>query len=134
MTLIEKIPPWNFQARVISVDPDGTLSICAYAKEKIGNFSSFNNLCSSLNYFDSLEKKLIGNIEECKGCPIEGFCIGNCYITSELIKNNIKNFNYLCEIQKLATYILSFIFFIKRSYLKLDRLYFRCFSNNNFII
>lgn len=95
-----------FQARVISINPDGTLSICAYAKEKIGNFSSFNNLWSSLNYLNSLEKNWIGDIEECKGCSIEGFCIGNCYITRESTKNNIKNFNYRCEVQKLATYKL----------------------------
>lgn len=61
----------------ISVSPNGTVYPCSVLPINLGDIRQLPNLFSSPGYRSLLQRRA-GNIEMCKGCEIEGICLGGC--------------------------------------------------------
>ena len=94
-----------FVGRGISVSPSGDILLCSYSGTKIGKINELDQLFQSEKFRSCILSRAIGNIEACKGCEIEGQCLGGCFITSEYgqyVKSD-NAFQYRCEIYRQAT-------------------------------
>ncbi|MEK7506933.1 MAG: radical SAM protein [Patescibacteria group bacterium] len=94
-----------FIGRGISVLPSGEIVLCTYSGKKFGSIDDLKGYFNNPELKTFLFSRAIGNIEECKGCEIEGQCMGGCFLTPEYcnLTNSSEAFNYRCEIYKLAT-------------------------------
>ncbi|NQT50241.1 radical SAM protein [Candidatus Kuenenbacteria bacterium] len=99
-----------FTGRGISVLATGDIVPCSYSATKVGHIDEFESIFSSALYRSLVSSRIIGKIETCKGCEIEGQCIGGCYITTEYgnCLGSDETFIYRCEIfKKITQYLLS---------------------------
>lgn len=94
-----------FTGMGISVLPSEEIVLCTYSGKKLGNISDLKSYFNNPELKTFLFSRAIGNIEECRGCEIEGQCMGGCFLTPEYcnLANSSKAFDYRCEIYRLAT-------------------------------
>lgn len=87
--------------REISIDPDGCIFPCSGQEILLGTLDKFEEIFRSENY-KSLTKRRAGNIDNCNGCEIEGFCAGGCL--AELMSESGKSKGEYrdCDLQKLT--------------------------------
>jgi len=97
-----------FTGRGISILPSGDVLLCSYSATKIGNIDNLAEVLRSDRFRKFITSRAIGNIEACRGCVIEGQCIGGCCITSEYGHHtgSMEAFYYRCELYRRATQIL----------------------------
>lgn len=88
----------------IVVDREGFISPCGYSRIKLSKLANFVNLVKNEQYIEFVKSNLRGNIEQCKGCEIEGVCKGGCMISRE--DNNSNVFEYRCKLYKNMTKLL----------------------------
>lgn len=66
------------------VSPSGDIYGCGYSTIKLGNLSEIGSFHASGGAYENFVRKhLVGSIDMCKGCIIEGQCAGGCNITQE---------------------------------------------------
>lgn len=82
------------------VSPSEEVYVCGYSSNNFANLSKSDILISAA-YQKLIKNKMVGRIERCKGCSIEGQCIGGCYITEEFNNLNKESaLNYNCELYR----------------------------------
>lgn len=85
------------------VSPSEEVYVCGYSSNNFANLSKSDILISTA-YQELIKNKMVGRIERCKGCSIEGQCIGGCYITEEFNNLNKESaLNYNCELYRRMT-------------------------------
>jgi len=94
-----------FTGRGISVLPSGDIVICSYSGIKLGTINDLEAMFASDQLQSFISSRAAGNIPACRGCELEGQCMGGCYLTPEYgdYTGSQAAFNYRCEIFKLAT-------------------------------
>ncbi len=97
-----------FTGMGISVSPSGIVLPCSYSRTELGTVEGLDDIFQSDSFRSLITSRVIGNIKACKGCEIEGQCMGGCYITSEYGKytNSLEAFWYRCEVFKKVTHSL----------------------------
>ncbi|EMB47812.1 MULTISPECIES: radical SAM protein [Treponema] len=80
--------------------PDKTISFCSYTPERI-RFSSINELKSNKNFIEIIRSKSVGQLTRCKGCSLEGSCIGGCHAAFNTMNNKLQK--YRCSLYKEGT-------------------------------
>ncbi|MFA5178010.1 MAG: radical SAM protein [Candidatus Paceibacterota bacterium] len=92
----------------LCVNSQGEIYPCGYSNYKIGNIEKFNNLFKkNSKYCNFVKNKMIGEVKSCKGCSIEGQCIGGCAITREFADiNKTAKIEKMCEFYQSMTRIL----------------------------
>lgn len=97
-----------FTGQGMAVRPSGEIVICAYSMIKIGQIEDIPTLVDSPVFRSLVSSRAVGNIPECKGCSIEGFCIGGCFLTTEYGRavGTDDAFRYRCAIYRRATELL----------------------------
>lgn len=89
--------------RSVCVNPAGEIFLCGYSAKQIAKLDT-NGITLDENYFNIIAKRMAGEIKRCMGCPIEGQCIGGCYISEEfdaLDKNAALSYN--CNLYRRMT-------------------------------
>lgn len=83
-----------------SIDPEGDILPCSGLDIKLGDIENFKEVFSTNQYLE-LVSRSSGNIKECDGCEIEGYCAGGCY--AELLSDSGKKSGEYrdCDLQKL---------------------------------
>lgn len=78
---------------------------CGYSNVKIGNiFENPEVLYLSKAYNEFVVNRMVGSMEECFGCMIEGQCMGGCNITREFTKSNGgSSITRMCELYRGMT-------------------------------
>ncbi len=94
-----------FTGRGISVLPSGELVSCSYSATKLGTIGDFEGMFRLPAFQAFTASRAAGNIEACRGCEIEGQCMGGCYLTPEYGQyiGSQAAFDYRCALYKLAT-------------------------------
>ena len=89
----------------LSVNPEGNIFICGHTSSLLGSIEDLEStLAYNSPYYKLVESRLPGNDPACFGCPIEGFCAGQCQITKEVaMATGNRRFDYLCEFYRQAT-------------------------------
>jgi len=85
------------------VSPSEEVFICGYSAGKFADLSK-EAIISSNIYRSIVSNRLVGRVERCRGCIIEGQCIGGCHITEEfgdLTKKTALQYN--CELYRQMT-------------------------------
>jgi len=85
------------------VSPSEEVFICGYSGKPFADLSKEEIKASSV-YNDIVTGRLAGGIERCKGCSIEGQCLGGCFITEEF--NDLKKeaaLSYNCFLYRKMT-------------------------------
>ncbi|MDP9686552.1 UNVERIFIED_ORG: uncharacterized protein J2W82_000200 [Pseudomonas mohnii] len=68
---------------LVCVEPSGDLFPCPEGSRiKIGTVHDFKNIPTSTGYH-KIASRITGNLEQCKGCDVEGLCRGGCAGESE---------------------------------------------------
>ncbi len=103
---------YSVRGESIAVTTEGKIKPCIYSKEMYsGNkLIEINTLPAYKSFLISM---WVGNIKECRGCPIEGVCLGGCYLSR--IMPNKEVFKYRCFLYKKLTRLL-IIDFLKKNY------------------
>lgn len=70
----------------ISVEPSGAIYVCSRTAKPIGHVERFSELFKEPGYI-SASMNIVGNILSCRGCDLEGLCLGGCMATSESSKS-----------------------------------------------
>lgn len=85
----------------VSIDPEGNIFSCCSLDTKLGTLDNIRDIFKSTDYKELISRRP-GNINQCKGCEIEGPCAGGCL--AEVVWNSGGvNGNYpSCEQQKLV--------------------------------
>jgi uncharacterized protein len=97
--------------KTMDVLPDGSLYGCSYTNLKLGNLDQFkqgdspSKLMRSPLFTAMLDSRRIGQIEECRGCELEGVCGGGCFATAlhAQKKNNQSITRYRCDLYRQIT-------------------------------
>ena len=85
------------------VSPSEEIFICGYSGKKFSSLSQ-EEILSSKTYDCIVTGRLAGRIKRCKDCPIEGQCIGGCFITEEFNDLDKKAaLSYNCELYQRMT-------------------------------
>lgn len=85
------------------VSPSEEVYICGYSSNNFASLSKLEILNSAI-YQEIIKGRMVGRIEKCKGCSIEGQCIGGCYITEEFNGLNKESaLDYNCELYRRIT-------------------------------
>lgn len=94
-----------FTGRGISVLPSGDIVSCSYSGTKLGTINNLEAMFASDRFQSFISSRAAGNITACRGCEIEGQCMGGCYLTPEYCcyTGSQDAFEYRCEIFKIAT-------------------------------
>lgn len=95
------------KGEIIAVDNNGKYHICPYSDSKFQH-NDITKIRNSDEYHSLITDNLVGNIDECINCEIEGMCIGGCYITREYSKrkSDPSIFSSRCELYKKITFEL----------------------------
>lgn len=89
--------------RSICVNPIGEIFLCGYSAKQIANFN-LGDIKLNDSYYNIIAERMAGEIQRCIGCPIEGQCIGGCYISEEFNDlNNNAALNYNCSLYRRMT-------------------------------
>lgn len=89
------------------VNPEGNIYLCGYSSGILGNIfrdSPKEILGEKSRYYQIVSSRMPGEILNCKGCAIEGQCVGGCYVALETErhqKNNVVARN--CELYRIMT-------------------------------
>jgi len=98
---------WCAAATGHSIDilPSGQVSRCCYSTKNFGNFSQIAHIINSTEWEKFIIDHSYGNIKRCKGCEIEGACLGGCFLTEESDAFNDKDqlLYHRCELFKYMT-------------------------------
>lgn len=71
----------------ICVSPTGNIYACGYSTSQIGDVHNFHDLFNTKSRYMSLvSDRVIGSMDMCRGCMIEGQCAGGCHITQEFAR------------------------------------------------
>lgn len=74
----------GIQGRSFSVGSDGNMHICGYSETSLGHFSEMQaNISPGGKLYELVKSRLVGQVEGCRGCEIEGACAGQCFVTCE---------------------------------------------------
>ncbi|MGE5344200.1 MAG: radical SAM protein [Candidatus Omnitrophota bacterium] len=94
----------------ISVEPSGDIFPCRAMATHLGHIATFDELLRSETY-SHVVMRTYNNVAECRGCPIEGFCQGECLGNAEEKFNDIYRVdNVYCDIyRKINHKIISLI-------------------------
>ena len=85
------------------ISPSEEVYICGYSSNNFARLSK-SDILTSTTYQEITNNKMVGRIERCKGCSIEGQCIGGCYITEEFDNLNKESaLKYNCELYRRMT-------------------------------
>jgi len=88
----------------ISVDPKENLFICNYSSRSVGNLSDINRIFDeNSKYLQLINAHLPGRNPICYDCVIEGTCVGQCEVSSEVNISGCKNFRFLCDFYRGIT-------------------------------
>gem|GEM_PF-587883 len=85
------------------VNPSEDVFICGYSAKKFASLSRAAIISSDI-YKNIVSARMVGNIDRCKNCIIEGQCVGGCHITEEFgeVGNNLA-LQYNCELYRTMT-------------------------------
>jgi len=97
--------------KTIDVMPDGSLYSCSYTDLKLGNLWQFAGkgppslLTNTPRFRAMLDSQRIGQIDQCRGCELEGVCGGGCYATTAhaLKKKDDRIIAYRCDFYRQVT-------------------------------
>ncbi len=67
----------------VCVAPSGQVFPCGYSNYQIGTYNNLNSIYQEDAYQELLKRRNLNLLEDCKDCPIYGFCRGGCLITKE---------------------------------------------------
>lgn len=77
---------------LISLKPNGGFTTCNYMPVLLDGVDSLKDIHKSKKFDEILKERCFVNLQNCRGCKIEGQCRGGCTITYfESKKNNKKN-------------------------------------------
>lgn len=86
------------------VNPQGKIFICGYSANMITDLKNLNKQTISTSYYKIIAERIIGNINRCRGCSIEGLCGGGCYVSEEFTNLNTKGaLEYNCSLYRKMT-------------------------------
>lgn len=85
------------------VAPSGNLYYCTYSATPLGHITDFPKSLEEGPFGDLLSRSFTGNFPECKGCDIEGHCLGGCLLTREGDENQQKKVDQMCRFYRSAT-------------------------------
>lgn len=93
-----------FSPKSVALMVNGDINLCSYSNLKI----PFNSISNKFNidFKSFIKDNIIGNLEFCKGCDIEGLCRGGCYIVREYDDEQFTSVRYNCELYKNTTDLL----------------------------
>jgi len=85
------------------VSPSEEVFICGYSTHKYASLA-LDEIMESTGYKKIVKSRLVGEIARCKGCLIEGQCIGGCHIAEEYDSmNDNAALTYNCKLYKIMT-------------------------------
>lgn len=70
------------------VAPNGDIFVCGYSGIKVGSVIEPNQTLPNPTYTDLIKSRYVGRNERCRGCEIEGQCMGGCLICEEFAKKS----------------------------------------------
>jgi len=103
------------RGEAIAINADGSIQPCVYINELKLSCNKLEKINKIVRYKEFLTKEWKGNLKECKGCFIEGLCLGGCYVSRSKSR---KIFNYRCKLNKKMTKLLIHDF-LKENYDKI---------------
>lgn len=71
----------------LSVDPEGNLKPCPGFEESYGHIRDIDSALSSEKYHQILNRS-VPNLDDCKGCEIEGLCGGGCMVNAYKVNHS----------------------------------------------
>lgn len=84
------------------VAPSGNLYYCTYSGTPIGHIGNFPESLTNGPFRDLLTQSLKADFSECRGCDIEGHCLGGCLLTREGSDRGQK-VSQMCRFYRAAT-------------------------------
>jgi len=90
----------------ISVNPAGYIYGCCYSTNMLGNIRQIDQLFATDGPYQKMViQHLVGRLDMCKGCMIEGQCIGGCEITREFVHSskNLSKMRQNCDLSRRMT-------------------------------
>ena len=91
------------RGEAIGINSQGRVQLCSYINELSFPVNKLYKINTIPKYKDFIMNRWKGNLQECKGCELEGICLGGCYVTHNMSK---KVFNYRCFLYKQLTRLL----------------------------
>ena len=87
------------------VSPTGNIYGCGYSTTRLGDISTIQSFYApKAAYHCFVRDRLIGEMEMCKGCMIEGQCGGGCNITQEFARaTKITKIERMCDFYRQMT-------------------------------
>lgn len=82
----------------LSVNPNGEVYPCSGLDIKLGTIDKFKSILTSPAY-RQLTQRRAGNLPNCRGCDIEGFCAGGCAADTMLTSGDLFGKCIDCEFQ-----------------------------------
>ena len=94
-----------FSGRGLTVLPNGDLVLCVYSSTRLGTINDLARYPLTPEFLKLATQQSAGSIPACYGCPIEGQCMGGCYLTPEYGRATQSDtaFQYRCEVFRRAT-------------------------------
>ena len=90
----------------ICVNPEGIVFPCYAIPQPIGRVASLSKCFTHPDYL-KLVGRIVGTIEECKGCPIEGPCGGGCASDAWAEHGDTNRVaGYTCEMRRTLSQVL----------------------------
>ncbi len=86
----------------VCVAPSGQVFPCGYSNYQICDFDNISQVQHQTAYKKLLERRNLNHLENCKNCPILGFCRGGCMITTEANEDSRKQ-SSMCELYVAMT-------------------------------
>lgn len=105
------------RGEAIAVTSEGKIQPCVYINELVLPLDKLKKINTFSKYRKFLISKWKGNLQECKGCELEGICIGGCYVSRTIPNKEV--FKYRCILNKQLTPLL-IRHFLKENYKKIQ--------------
>ena len=90
------------------VNPAGIIYGCGYSTTPLGILDRIEHFYASESpYYRFVQGHFTGAMEMCKGCMIEGQCVGGCNITQEFVRvSKTAKMERMCDLYRLMTKLL----------------------------
>lgn len=88
---------------VLTVLPNGFISICPYSQSNIGYYTDSIEILSQ-NFEETKRKHLLSYFKNCKKCFINEYCQNHCLVTAESDSQRLND--WFCHIYRDLTYLM----------------------------
>ena len=90
----------------VCVAPNGQVFPCGYSNYQMGNYKNISNIHQNKDYQELLKQRDLNLLEDCKTCPIFGFCRGGCLITKEANEKTSEKQSTMCKLYVEMTKVI----------------------------